>query len=172
LWVDDNVSLLELMEVGFASLPDTVRLVTRQSGQEGLAEARAHPPDLIVLDIMMPDMNGLEVLSRLKADPAHAWNSCFDRDRVSGSRGRGGGTGAVAYFLKPFRVPDILEKVREHLKIPTFESEIVEFPFQVILSNRGHLAPKKKIAPVPIAVIGGSGLYDIPGIEKVEERSS
>jgi PleD family two-component response regulator len=72
LWVDDNVNMLELMEVGFASLPESVQLVTRQTGQAALEEARARPPDLVVLDIMMPDMNGLEVLSHLKGDPRPA----------------------------------------------------------------------------------------------------
>jgi signal transduction histidine kinase len=124
LWVDDNVSLLELMEVGFASLPDTVRLVTRQSGQEALAEARAHPPDLIVLDIMMPDMNGLEVLSRLKADPVTRGIPVFVVTGYREAAEEAVGRGAVAYFLKPFHVTEILGKVREHLKIPTLSHKL------------------------------------------------
>lgn len=120
LWVDDNLNMLELMEVGFASLPESVQLVTRQTGQAALEEVRARPPDLVVLDIMMPDMNGLEVLSQLKADPA-------TRDIpvviVTGYREAAEEAlerGAKAYFLKPFRIPDILEKVRQQLKIPPF----------------------------------------------------
>lgn len=118
LWVDDNVNMLELMEAGFASLPETVQLITRQSGQAGLDAARSRPPDLMVLDIMMPDLNGLEVLSQLKADPEtrnipvmivtgyrEAAEEALDR-------------GATAYFLKPFRIPDVLEKILKYLKIP------------------------------------------------------
>jgi signal transduction histidine kinase len=118
LWVDDNINMLELMEVGFASLPESVQLVTRQSGQACLDEALARPPDLIVLDIMMPDMNGLEVLAHLKGDP-------LTRDIpvliVTGYREAAEEAverGAAAYFLKPFRISDVLDQIRQHLKIP------------------------------------------------------
>lgn len=118
LWVDDNINMLELMEVGFASLPDSVQLVTRQSGQAGLDEARARPPDLMVLDIMMPDMNGLEVLSQLKSDPATRNIPVMIVTGYREAAEEALERGAVSYFLKPFRIPDILEKVRQHLKIP------------------------------------------------------
>lgn len=118
LWVDDNVNMLELMEVGFASLPDSVQLVTRQSGQAGLDAARSRPPDLMVLDIMMPDMNGLEVLSQLKSDPLTRHIPVMIVTGYREAAEEALERGAVAYFLKPFRIPDILAKIRQHLKIP------------------------------------------------------
>ncbi|HNC74960.1 MAG TPA: response regulator, partial [Elusimicrobiota bacterium] len=66
LWVDDNPNMLELIEVGFTALPTNVKLLTCRSGTAALESANTRPPDLIVLDIMMPDMNGLEVLDRLQ----------------------------------------------------------------------------------------------------------
>jgi two-component system sensor histidine kinase VicK len=117
LWVDDNVNMLELMEVGFASLPETVQLVTRQSGQAALDEAFAHPPDLIVLDIMMPDMNGLEVLARLQQEPSTRAIPVLIVTGYKEAAEEAVARGATAYFLKPFRIPDILAKVREFLKI-------------------------------------------------------
>ncbi|MBL0059719.1 MAG: response regulator [Elusimicrobia bacterium] len=119
LWVDDNPNMLELMEVGFASLPETVHLVTRQSGQAALEEARARPPDLIVLDLMMPDMNGLEVLSHLKADPATARIPVFVVTGYREAAQEAVAQGAVDSFLKPFRIPEILEKIREILRLPS-----------------------------------------------------
>ena len=118
LWVDDNINMLELMEVGFASLPESVQLVTRQSGQSCLDEARARPPDLIVLDIMMPDMNGLEVLAHLKGDPVTRDIPVMIVTGYREAAEEAMERGATAYFLKPFRIPDILEKVRQQLKIP------------------------------------------------------
>ncbi|MBK8575663.1 MAG: response regulator [Elusimicrobia bacterium] len=118
LWVDDNLNMLELMEVGFASLPESVQLVTRQSGQAGLDEARTRPPDLIVLDIMMPDMNGLEVLAHLKGDPVTRDIPVMIVTGYREAAEEAMERGATAYFLKPFRIPDILEKVRQQLKIP------------------------------------------------------
>ncbi|HNG45430.1 MAG TPA: response regulator, partial [Elusimicrobiota bacterium] len=59
LWVDDNPNMLELIEVGFTALPTNVKLLTCRSGTAALESANTRPPDLIVLDIMMPDMNGL-----------------------------------------------------------------------------------------------------------------
>lgn len=118
LWVDDNLNMLELMEVGFASLPESVQLVTCQTGQAGLEEARARPPDLVVLDIMMPDINGLEVLAQLKNDPATRHIPVMIVTGYREAAEEALGRGATAYFLKPFRIPDILEKVRQQLKIP------------------------------------------------------
>lgn len=117
LWVDDNINMLELMEIGFASLPETVQLVTRQNGQEALEEAFAHPPDLIVLDIMMPDMNGLEVLARLRQEPSTRGIPVLVVTGYKEAAEEAIERGATAYFLKPFRIPEILGKVREFLNI-------------------------------------------------------
>ncbi|MDZ4862916.1 MAG: response regulator [Gemmatimonadota bacterium] len=46
------------------------RIATAPDGEAGLAAARSHPPDIIVLDVMMPRLNGYQVCRQLKADPA------------------------------------------------------------------------------------------------------
>ncbi len=121
LWVDDNPNMLELIEAGFTVFPDRVKLRTCRSGAEALESAFAQPPDLIVLDIMMPGMNGLEVLDRLRVD---------DRTRevpvmiVTGYREAAEEAltrGATDFFLKPFRIPEMMEKIGHHLGLPKTE---------------------------------------------------
>lgn len=68
LIVDDNAQNLELLEVYMESLPG-VRVVTARNGIEAIARVASDPPDLILLDIMMPKMSGFEVCKRLKGDP-------------------------------------------------------------------------------------------------------
>jgi signal transduction histidine kinase len=115
LWVDDNPTLLELIEYGFAGLSDSIALITARSGAAGLDHVRARRPDMVVLDVMMPDINGLEVLARLKTDPR-------TRDipvmMVSGYREAAQEAlekGAVDCLLKPFRVSEVVDKVQRHI---------------------------------------------------------
>src|SRR4051812_49971582 len=70
LVVDDDPVILRLLEVNFDMEGFLVRMAN--DGVEGLESARAEPPDIIVSDVMMPRMNGLELVANLKADPATA----------------------------------------------------------------------------------------------------
>ncbi len=68
LLVDDNAQNLELLEVYMEDIPEA-RVVTATNGLEAMEVVADDPPDLILLDIMMPKMSGFEVCKRLKADP-------------------------------------------------------------------------------------------------------
>jgi CheY-like chemotaxis protein len=69
LYVEDNPSNLKLVELIMQRHPG-VELLMAPSGSLGLDLARSHRPDLLLLDIHMPDLDGFQVLSRLRADPA------------------------------------------------------------------------------------------------------
>ena len=82
-------------------------------GAEGLAAARADPPDLMVLDWMMPKLTGIEVCAEIRADTAMAQPRILlltaksqDSDIALAMR-----TGADGYLIKPFRANDLLERV-------------------------------------------------------------
>ena len=68
LVVDDDPVIQKLLQVNFEL--EGYKVITASDGVEGLARARADHPDAIILDIMMPKMNGLEVARALKADAA------------------------------------------------------------------------------------------------------
>jgi signal transduction histidine kinase len=118
LWVDDNPNLLELVEYGFAGFPHPVNLLTAQSGVAALAKMKTTIPDLVVLDIMMSDIDGLEVLDRLRKDPATqelpilVVTGYLEAARTAMQHG------ADDYCLKPFRVQDVLKKIEALLYSP------------------------------------------------------
>lgn len=116
LCVDDESSNLELLR---SILEDSYKLVFACSGADALAAAHKHLPDLILLDVQMPDMSGLDVCRRLKeSEPTHAIPVIF----VTGlshvvDEQAGFDTGAVDYIAKPVSPPIVLARVRTHLSL-------------------------------------------------------
>lgn len=115
LIVDDtpaNVSLLNHI------LKDSYRTKIATNGEKALALANSElPPDLILLDIMMPGMDGYEVCERLKADEATAdIPIVFLTAKVAvEDETRGLALGAVDYITKPISPPIVIERVKNHL---------------------------------------------------------
>ena len=68
LIVDDNPTNLEILQARLAA--HNYQILTAADGEAGLAVAQEQQPDLILLDIMMPKMDGIEVCRRLRADPS------------------------------------------------------------------------------------------------------
>jgi signal transduction histidine kinase len=101
-----------LRNAGYAVLPAT-------SGVEALESVRVQLPDLVLLDLMMPEMDGLEVCRRLKAEPATQGlpviflTASNEMEHLV----RGFEVGAVDYITKPFNAPELLARVRTHLEL-------------------------------------------------------
>jgi diguanylate cyclase (GGDEF)-like protein/PAS domain S-box-containing protein len=114
LIVDDtpaNVSLLE------AVLSVEYTIMTATSGSEALEIALETPPDLILLDIMMPKMDGYEVCQRLKSEPLLQgipviFMSLLESTEVKVKAFK---LGCVDYITKPFHVDEVRVRVRTHL---------------------------------------------------------
>jgi CheY-like chemotaxis protein len=87
------------------------------NGEEGIAKARSAAPDLILLDIMMPGIDGWETLTRLKRDPATAGIPVVIFTAREHARGhqRSAEMGAVDYFRKPFEPDELIELVEKHV---------------------------------------------------------
>ncbi len=73
LIVDDNPANRDIFETRLAT--QGYDIITARDGEEGLAAALEHQPDLILLDVMMPKMDGIEVCRRLKGEPPQARSS-------------------------------------------------------------------------------------------------
>ena len=93
------------------------RVESATNGEEGIAKARSVTPDLILLDIMMPGIDGWETLTRLKRDPATAGIPVVIFTAREHSRGhqRSADMGAVDYFRKPFEPDELIELVEKHV---------------------------------------------------------
>ncbi|MBI4598511.1 MAG: response regulator [Candidatus Omnitrophica bacterium] len=113
LLVDDELSIRKVIGKRLAQFGFSV--LAAASGEEGLQLAAAHHPDLILLDIMMPNMKGRDVCARLKADPAtNAIPVIFLTALGLADHIKGGmDLGADDYIIKPFD-PD---KLRERIMV-------------------------------------------------------
>lgn len=116
LVVDDTEDNLFLMS---SLLEDTYQVLTASSGQQALSIVQSHtPPDLVLLDIMMPDMDGYEVLRRLRQRPATAGIPVIFLTALSTIEEEqlGLDLGAVDYITKPISPPVLMARVQSHLE--------------------------------------------------------
>ncbi len=117
LVVDDISKNLQV--VGTILRNEGYHVMPATSGLQALARVSAQPPDLILLDLMMPEMDGLEVCSRLKADPFTRQipviflTASNEMEHLM----KGFEAGAVDYITKPFNAPELLARVRTHLEL-------------------------------------------------------
>jgi PAS domain S-box-containing protein len=116
LYVEDNLANLSLVETFLGARP-AWRLVPALQGRIGVELAREHQPDLVLLDLHLPDISGEEVLRRLRADPrtegipvviisADATRDSLDRLRA---------LGADAYLTKPLDLDEFMSTLELHL---------------------------------------------------------
>ena len=114
LVIDDDEKITSMLRRGLAFEGYSVR--TARSGAEGLAVFAAEEPDLVVLDIMMPGMDGWEVCRRLReAGSLVPVLMLTAKDEVS-DRVRGLDAGADDYVVKPFALEELLARVRALLR--------------------------------------------------------
>jgi len=111
LVVDDEEDVLDVLRLVLAK--SGYEVLTATSGMEGLTQAERQLPDLILLDIMMQQMDGWEVLKLLKLDERTASIPVVilsaraePKDKIRGLQ-----EGAIDYVTKPFAVREILTKV-------------------------------------------------------------
>ena len=110
LYVEDNLSNLKLVEQALERLPN-IWLIPAMQGTLGLELARRHRPDLILLDLHLPDLDGASVLEQLKADPATAQIPVvvISADATHAQVERLRAAGAADYLTKPIDVRRLLE---------------------------------------------------------------
>jgi two-component system sensor histidine kinase/response regulator len=127
LVVDDlqqNIQVVGTMlrEAGYSIMPAT-------NGTAALQRVQKKLPDLILLDLMMPEMDGLEVCRRLKADPVTQPIPIIflTASNEMSHLVQGLAAGAVDYVTKPFNPPELLARVRTHLELKHARDTIVRY---------------------------------------------
>ncbi len=135
LIVDDTPANLRLLSAMLVEQGYKTR--TAPDGPLALASAQAIPPDLILLDIKMPGMNGYEVCQALKADRRTRdipviFISALDQteDKVKAFK-----FGGLDYITKPFQVEEVLARVETHLALHTLQAQLVAANAELEASN-------------------------------------
>jgi two-component system, sensor histidine kinase and response regulator len=122
--VQQNIQVVGTMlrEAGYSIMPAT-------NGTEALQRVQKKLPDLILLDLMMPEMDGLEVCRRLKADPVTQPIPIIflTASNEMSHLVQGLAAGAVDYVTKPFNPPELLARVRTHLDLKHARDTIVRY---------------------------------------------
>lgn len=119
LIVEDERHIIE--SLSFVLETEGFEVASELDGEAGLRRLRADPPDVLVLDLMMPKMNGIEVLKAVKADPALRGLPVVvltakgrQQDRRMAEE-----IGVDAFMTKPFSNKDVLEAVRRLAPAPS-----------------------------------------------------
>lgn len=134
--IDDEVQLRRLLRVSLEA--NGYKVYEAPTGQQGLAEAASRHPDVVVLDLGLPDMDGLEVVTRLRE-----WSAVpiivvsvreSEQDKVAALRG-----GADDYLTKPFSTAELLarlEVAQRHAQPASEETIFTSGPLSVDLTLR------------------------------------
>jgi len=115
LIIEDDPSNLKILEVALEKM--ACELFTAINGEQGLEMAQNHQPQLILMDIMMPKMNGLEILKNLRqsSNLAHTPVLVISAKTAKKDAEMALEAGATEFISKPFRVKEIQEKVKKYL---------------------------------------------------------
>ena len=118
LLVDDEPSIIKM--VGKRLEVEGFEVLVAMDGQDGLKKAQTDNPELIILDVMLPKLNGYEVCTMLKQDARYQkipvvlfTAKAQEKDEKLGME-----CGADAYVRKPFRAQELIEKIRSLIGAP------------------------------------------------------
>jgi diguanylate cyclase (GGDEF)-like protein len=112
LVVDDDPFIARLLEIELKAAGYEVRVAS--DGEQALAAAQERPPQLVLADVMMPNMDGFELTRRLRQDPRTATVSVImlTARGLSADKLEGFAIGADDYIVKPFDTPELLARIR------------------------------------------------------------
>lgn len=145
LVIDDDPDICEIVQVNLEGAGYAV--VTAADGASGLIQAREDPPSLIILDVLMPNLDGWHVLGELKKDPRIADRPVImltckgdDQDAL-----RGLGQGAVEYLTKPFYPENLVASVKILLHV--FDPSMRDQHRQQLIARRRRKLDRTPASP-------------------------
>ncbi|MBW4476747.1 MAG: response regulator [Tolypothrix brevis GSE-NOS-MK-07-07A] len=126
LVIDDSPTNLEVLHATLENAGYEVRV--EMDGNSGIEQVKNNPPDLILLDVMMPGIDGFETCRRLQANPSTQEIPIIFITALSDSveKVKGLSLGAVDYITKPFNQKEVLARIKLHLKLRQLNLELDE----------------------------------------------
>ncbi|PHQ17172.1 ATP-binding response regulator [Marinobacter profundi] len=124
LLVDDNPQNLKVL---YETLKDKgYRLLIANDGEKALELAHRNHPEVILLDIMMPEMDGWQVCEQLKADPVTADSAVVFLSALDDvdAKVKGFALGGADYISKPFQAQEVIARVRTHARVIKLERQL------------------------------------------------
>ncbi|WP_288369480.1 PAS domain S-box protein [uncultured Algoriphagus sp.] len=124
LYIEDNISNIQLVEEIFETTLPEIAFLIENYGQEGIMTCTKVLPDLVLLDIHLPDISGTQVLSELKSNPLtkHIPVIILTADAQTANSDSLKSKGAFAILSKPFYVPSFISLVKKSLEIKANQS--------------------------------------------------
>jgi CheY-like chemotaxis protein len=110
------------------TLSDDYNVITATNGKSALSMIRKHKPDMVVLDVMMPEMDGVEVVRELKNDETLAYIPVI----LLTAKGqmmdieKGFKSGVNAYMVKPFSPEKLMEKIEELFEVEKMKEKVTK----------------------------------------------
>jgi len=126
LVIEDEVPIARFLERGL--IYEGYRVDVAHDGRGGLTSARDNPPDLVILDWMLPELDGLEVCKRLRSASDIPILMLTAKEEIS-DRVQGLDAGADDYLVKPFAFDELLARIRALFRrsVPTSHPEVLHF---------------------------------------------
>jgi two-component system sensor histidine kinase/response regulator len=150
---DVRANLVDLLEA------EEHQVFIGRNGKEGIQQARTHLPDLILCDVLMPELDGHGVLRDLRREPETATIPfIFLTARAETNEIRGGmSLGADDYLTKPFTRSDLLQSIATRLEKRAATIELFEGKMENLRHNMAHMLPHELRTPLT-SIVGYSSL--------------
>jgi two-component system OmpR family response regulator len=131
LLVDDEPTITEFLELGLRDECFSVKIA--HNGVEAIQIAKQYQPHIVILDVMMPGMDGFEVCSMLKKLDFQTSVIMLTAKEEVDDRVKGLGLGADDYMIKPFSFKELLARIQARLRnqFPSTQQEISKGPFRL-----------------------------------------
>ncbi|MFK8183929.1 MAG: EAL domain-containing protein [Phormidesmis sp.] len=156
LIVDDTPTNLEVVSEALSDAGFETAVAT--SGERALKQIERRLPDLILLDIMMPGIDGFELCKRLKTNQLHCEIPIIFMTALAdiNSKVKGFDLGAVDYITKPFQELEVLARVGTHLKLKKTQQKLYdsEIRLEKVLNSLDEIVWSASLAPFQLRHIG------------------
>lgn len=160
LIVEDNEDIRQYIADTFS---DDFQIIQAQNGEEGLQMARQHMPDIIVSDIMMPKMSGIDLTRQLKDDirTSHIPIILLTAKNTDEDKEEGYDSGADSYLTKPFTAKLLASRIRNLLNTRRRLAELI--------LNNGSATPQKAMSADEISTLSKMSHLDQAFIERLNK---